>query len=274
VANPERVGERIKVGGQALPDGVMMRTNRAWAVARADGTITTGSVAPVRFENVPLLRVVMGLGQAVRLGLGSATGGIRRRSPSWPLIRALLLTEATAALFTWAIAAAHVSLGGRWTSGIAVWTVAITVFRLTSPTSQWRYHGAEHKAVTAYERGVALDDVGAVLTCPRVHPRCGTNLMVWLAVATPILGALPWPVQPFGFILVVAAAAETLTLAGKRPKSLAARLVLVPGAALQWFVTTREPTPAEQLVGCRALQACLDRHRQSDVSSSGQRQAA
>jgi uncharacterized protein YqhQ len=267
------VGERVKVGGQALPDGVLMRTNRAWAVARADGTVVTGSVAPVLCENIPLLRVVMGLGQAIRLGLGSATGGIRRRSPSWPLIRALLLTEATAAFFTWATAAAHLSLGGRWTSGTAVWTVAIAVFRLTSPASQWRYHGAEHKAVTAYERDVPLDDVAAVLTCSRVHPRCGTNLMVWLAAATPIIGALPWPVQPFGFIVVLAAAAETLTLAGKRPRSLAARLLLVPGAALQWVVTTREPTAAEQSVGCRALQACLDRHRQSVVVSSGERQA-
>ncbi len=252
----------MKIGGQALPDGVLMRTNRAWAVARADGTVTSGPVAPVRWEKIPLLRVVSGLGQAIRLGFGSATGGIRRRSASWPLIRALLLTEVTAVAFTWVMATAHISLGGRWTSGIAVWVVAIAVFRLTSPPSQWRYHGAEHKAVTAYERDLPLDDVVSVLACPRVHPRCGTNLMVWLAAATPMLGALPWPLQPFAFLAVLAVAAEMLTLAGKRPGNALARFLLVPGSVLQWVVTTREPSPDEQSVGCRALQACLERHYQ------------
>lgn len=251
----------------------MMRTNRAWAVARADGTVTTGPVAPVRWEKIPLLRVVSGLGQAIRLGLGSATGGIRRRSPSWPLIRALVLTEITAATFSWVMASAHISLSGRWTSGIAVWAVAIAVFRLTSPPSQWRYHGAEHKAVTAYERGIALDDTASVLACPRVHPRCGTNLMVWLAAATPVLGAMPWPLQPLAFLAVVSAAAEMLTLAGKRPGNALSRLLLVPGAALQWVVTTREPSEDEQSVGCLALKACLERHHQV-AATEGARLAA
>jgi uncharacterized protein YqhQ len=250
----------VKVGGQALPDGVLMRTGRAWAVARADGSVTTGDVAPARWERIPILRVVASLGQAVRLGFGPATGGIRRRSPGWPLIRALLLTEATAALFTWAISAGHIALGGRWMAGIAVWVVAIAVFRVTSPARQWQYHGAEHKAVTAYEKGVPLDDTAAVLGCSRIHPRCGTNLMPWLAVFSPVVGGIPWAMQPVAFVLLLAVAAETMTLASKRPDSAAARLLLVPGFFLQRTVTTREPTAEQQSIGCRALQACLDRH--------------
>jgi uncharacterized protein YqhQ len=252
----------VKIGGQALPDGVLMRTGRAWAVARADGSITSGDIRPARWQGVPILRVVTSLGQAIRLGFGPATGGIRRRSPGWPLIRSLLVTEAAAALFTWGVAAGHVGLGGRWTAGIAVWVVAIAVFRLTSPARQWQYHGAEHKGVTAYEHHVSLDDTSAVLGCSRIHPRCGTNLMPWLAVFSPLLGSIPWPVQPVAFVLLLAGAAETMTLAGKRPDSSAARLLLLPGFILQRTVTTREPTPQQQAVGCRALLACLDRHHQ------------
>jgi hypothetical protein len=241
----------------------MMRTDRAWAVARADGSLQTGTVRAVPFGRVPLLRVVTGLAQAIRLGFGPATGGLRRRSPGWPLIRSLILTESAVVAFSWAASAAHISFGGRWTSGMVVWAVAIAVFRLTSPATQWRYHGAEHKAVTAYERDIELSDTPEVLTCSRVHPRCGTNLVLWLAAFTPLLARLPWPAQPFGFVALVAVAAETLTFAGRRPKSPTARLLLVPGSLLQWAVTTREPTLDEQRVGCRALQACLEHHHQT-----------
>jgi hypothetical protein len=35
----------VKMGGQALPDEVRMRTGRAWAAARADGSVQTGVVS-------------------------------------------------------------------------------------------------------------------------------------------------------------------------------------------------------------------------------------
>jgi uncharacterized protein YqhQ len=267
--HPEHV-ERLKVGGMALPDGVLMRTGRAWAVARADGTVTTGAVTPPRWEKVPLLRVLTGLAGAIRLGFGGATGGVRRRSPGWPMIRALLSAEAAAVSFTWLLSAARLSrgplalgsLGGRWAAGISVWLVAMLVFRYTSPADQWRYHGAEHKAVAAYERSLPLDDVDAVLACPRIHPRCGTNLVVWLVAATPAISVLPWLLQPVAFLVVVAATAELLSLAARWPASLPWRIFLVPGAALQWSVTTREPSPSQQAVGCTALLACLVHHRE------------
>ena len=260
---------RVKVGGQALPDGVMMRTERAWAVARADGSVQTGAVRPVPFGRVPLLRVVTGLAQALRLGFSTATGGLRRRAPGWPLIRALILTELAVIAFSWTASTAHLSLGGHWTSGMVVWVVAISVFKISSPARQWRFHGAEHKAVTAYERDIALGDTAAVLACPRVHPRCGTNLVVWLAVCTPLLARLPWVAQPFAFLAIVAVAAETLTLAGRRPDNRAARLLVLPGSLLQWAVTTREPTNDEQVIGCRALEACLARHHETGGSTPG-----
>jgi hypothetical protein len=38
------------------------------------------------------------------------------------------------------------------------------------------------------------------------------------------------------------------------------RVLLFGGRTLQRFVTTAEPTPAEQILGCRALMACLAEH--------------
>ena len=48
-----------------------MRTERAWAVARADGSVVSGELAPPRWPKVPVLRVLASLVQ----GLGSDCAG-------------------------------------------------------------------------------------------------------------------------------------------------------------------------------------------------------
>jgi hypothetical protein len=51
-----------------------------------------------------------------------------------------------------------------------------------------------------------------------------------------------------------------VTVAALRPRWLPSRVLLVGGRALQRWVTTAEPTAAEQAVGCHALLACLAEH--------------
>src|SRR5687767_6531068 len=75
----------LKPGGQALADGVFMRTTRAWAIARADGHVEVGAMRPTRYAKVPVLRIVTGLATAVRLGIvrgmfGRSGGGASARS--------------------------------------------------------------------------------------------------------------------------------------------------------------------------------------------------
>ena len=102
--------------------------------------------------------------------------------------------------------------------------------------------------------------MGAALAQPRVHARCGTNLVAVLAVGSVALGRLPGLLQVPAFLLAIGVAAEVLSLAGRRPRSIGARLLLGPGAFLQKYVTTSEPTEAEQGVACHALRACLVEH--------------
>ena len=71
---------RVKVGGQALPDGVVMRTSHAWAVARADGTVETGAVPQSRLGHIPVLRVLSGVLLGLRVGFGRRRTGPRRAS--------------------------------------------------------------------------------------------------------------------------------------------------------------------------------------------------
>lgn len=51
------------------------------------------------------------------------------------------------------------------------------------------YHGAEHKTITCYERGLDLT-VENAKTCKRVHDRCGTTFMVFVMVISIILFAV------------------------------------------------------------------------------------
>ena len=77
----------------------------------------------------------------------------------------------------------------------------------------WRFHGAEHKAVNAYEAGADPIDIEAVATYSRIHDRCGTNLIaimfVVLMLGYLLLGGLAagesWVVYA---ILVVAVSLE------------------------------------------------------------------
>src|SRR5689334_5871043 len=58
-----------RVGGQALADGVFMRTGRAWAIARADGSVEVGTFPSSPLARIPVLRVIASLVPGLALGL-------------------------------------------------------------------------------------------------------------------------------------------------------------------------------------------------------------
>jgi uncharacterized protein YqhQ len=259
----------IKAGGQALADGVLMRTERAWAIARVDGSLEVGEVPPTRLAKVPVLRVVVGLGAALKLGV--VRGVLRKGAPDRPdvkrsrranmrFLQAALLGElAVMVLGRW-LAHGNAPAWADRVAGVLPWFVVLAVLRLATPSSLWRYHGAEHKAVTAHERGVDLSDTSAVLLCSRIHNRCGTNLVFIMGVASYFVTRIPAVVEVPAFLVMLGVSVETLSLASRRPRFVLSRLLVAGGRMLQRLVTTREPTPEEQAIGCRALQAALTEH--------------
>ena len=263
----------VKIGGQALADGVLMRTSRAWAIARADGSVEVGALPPSPAARIPVLRVVLGLVGALRLAVsrGMLGRGSRATAEAKASVRRLnrrflvVLAGLEAAAFAMAQVFGDVpGSGSGWTGAaltVVPWVVTLAVLRACTPGALWRYHGAEHKAVSAHEAGVDLADTAAVLRADRVHNRCGTNLvflMLVLGVLVRGQAAGVWQVPLFVGLLGVSA--EVVTLAARRPEWLPCRLLLGGGKALQRWVTTAEPTAAEQAVGCHALLACLVEH--------------
>ena len=250
-----------KVGGQALSDGVLMRAGDVWAVARLDGSLEMGRLPSNRWAAVPFLRVVTGLGPALARGLRAMGASGRNRTLPRRVRWALPLFVAAPLLLNFALSKA---LGAQtvwgWQSGmtaVALVAAQLVALRVVMPGAMWRFHGAEHKAVAAYEQGIDLNDLPAVLRAPRIHDRCGTNVVAVLVLAC----LLPIPstgvLSVLTFVAIFAVSVEVVSLAARFPRFWLSRLTLGAGHFLQRYVTTAEPTAEEQAVGVKALQTCL-----------------
>ena len=109
------------------------------------------------------------------------------------------------------------------------------------------YHGVEHKAIGAYEKG-SLDPNDA----PKEHERCGSNLIAPLLafsvagqVATERLVERPGPVaRAAAGTGAVSAAVEVFAYAERNPESSLGRAVHRVGHEIQRLLSTREPTPS------------------------------
>lgn len=268
----------LRAGGQALADGVLMRTERAWAIARIDGTIESGALPENRWSAVPVMRVLAGLGGALKLGI--VKGMLRKGAGSDARVKgsrranrrflfALLAAEGAVALLGLWLRRFDLPTWGTGLVTLLPWIVVLSVMRLATVPALWRFHGAEHKAVAAHEQRVDLADTDAVLTCPRVHNRCGTNLVFLLAALSFAMAAVPTALQVPLFLLALGATVELMSLAARWPRFLGSQLLLVGGRLLQRYVTTAEPTPAEQAVACRALSAALELHHRLDAADAG-----
>ena len=110
----------------------------------------------------------------------------------------------------------------------------------------YMYHGAEHKTIFCYEKGLPLT-VENVRPQTRFHPRCGTSFMVLMLIVGIIVSMfiridnvlLRTAVKLLTFPVVVGVGYELIKLAG-RSDNLFTRIISAPGKWLQ-HITTREP---------------------------------
>ena len=126
--------------------------------------------------------------------------------------------------------------------------------RLNDIKRVWGYHGAEHKAIFCYEKGLPLT-LENVKAQSRLHPRCGTSFMfIVMIVSILVFSFTRWEHEAFTnwqntlirmglrialIPVVVALSYEVIKLAGRYDNWLT-RIVSAPGKAMQ-RLTTREP---------------------------------
>ena len=227
------MAEKLPIyGGQAVLEGVMMRGSQAMAVAVRDPkgeiqvhTQPLGNLYRGRFSKIPFLRGLLGLWDALGLGMQSLTysanvaGGeeIKVEGPAmWGTV-AMSLTFGIA-LFFLAPAAAGAGVeylsrtiagstgeAAGWVGNLAeglirlflivgyIWAIGF----IPDIKRLYGYHGAEHKTINAYEAGAPLTPE-SVAKFPLEHPRCGTAFLLVVVILSVLLFSLlgPLPLLP------------------------------------------------------------------------------
>jgi uncharacterized protein YqhQ len=137
------------------------------------------------------------------------------------------------------------------------------------------YHGAEHKAINAYEHGAPLEPE-AVARFPRAHTRCGTGflliVLVTFVVVTTFIGRPPILLRLASRVVLIPLVAgvsyEMIKLASRfYERSAVVRVLMAPGLALQ-RLTTREPDASMLEVSIAALQEVLQSEGLATVESA------
>lgn len=126
------------------------------------------------------------------------------------------------------------------------------------------YHGAEHKAIAAYERVGRMPTVDEAGAESPVHVRCGTDFIALFVITCGVVFASvprePWLVAGAIRIVLVPVvmiiAYEVMRAAARRERSIVSRIVTWPGRALQ-RITTREPAPDQLEIALAALTAAV-----------------
>jgi uncharacterized protein YqhQ len=280
-------------GGQAVIEGVMMRGRKhmAMAVRAPDGEIVlhTEPLNPriyASFINkVPFLRGFTLLWDALVLGMRTlmlsadiAMGEeeeVELAGPvAWGSI-AVSLTLAIAIFFVSPLMLINLIerfvpipiLGQHLIEGVVrlglflgyVWAIGF----IDDIKRVFAYHGAEHKAINAYEQSVELTPENAS-QCSIVHPRCGTAFLLIVMVISIFIFALVgdpalWLkiISRIVLIPVIAGIAyEFLKFSAAHQKNSIIKILIAPGLALQ-RMTTREPDLRMLEVSIAALKKLL-----------------
>ncbi len=135
----------------------------------------------------------------------------------------------------------------------------------------FEYHGAEHKTVFTWEKGLELSVENATLQ-RRQHPRCGTSfLMVVMLVAIVLFSVIKFDVLWMNLVvrialmpLVAGLSYEVIRYAAKKETSAIFKVMTMPGLWLQ-NITTQNPDAGQLEVAIKALDESLKLEPESVV---------
>ena len=281
---------KIPVGGQAVIEGVLMKGKDAWglAVRRPQGDIFTDSwphsSRTKRFPyKLPFLRGVVTMCEMLGVGFRAlsrsaevaleetqekltfkdilvsvgvavlAVGGLFIALPLW--LAGKIAAAPLTVNITEGVLRAVIFIG--YVAAIGMWGDIRQVFR---------YHGAEHKTINAFEHGLDMTPEN-IMTCSRIHPRCGTSfLLIAVIVSIVVFSPVKALIAGESFVLQVAArivlipvvigiSYEIIRLASRSGK--VGLCVIAPFLSLQ-YLTTREPNIHHAEVALASLNTAME----------------
>ena len=267
----------MEIGGQALPEAVLVRTPALWAVAvrRPDGSIHCEShVVEERWLRLrrTVLRGPLALVEAVRIGAHGLRIALHHSTGASVTSEQMAVTFAPVLVGVLAVFVVGPGVLAAFGSGIVA-DVAEAVSRpagllvylgAVARSAQTRrlfaYHGAEHQAIAAYERHGRVPTASEARLESPVHVRCGTNFLMLFVLAAGLVYSFV-PRRPLwvgglwriALVPIVAAVAyETMRLTAAAEHALIARLLTWPGRTVQ-RITTRRPSDDQIEIALQAL---------------------
>ena len=297
-------GEETLVGGQAVLEGVMMRSPHAWAITcrKPSGELSSHSEPLERLSEKhkwmawPVVRGVITLGHAMALGfralrfsanlqldelqqeMGDAAPKKKFEISGWIATVNVLISvgffifmyKYLPLLATTELKKAHPSLNGQIMFNLIDGLIRLALFLifiwgtslLRDIRRVYQYHGAEHKAVFAFENGDPLE-TATVQKYSTFHPRCGTSFLMTVMIISIFVYMLV-PVHTFWarfairialLPVITGVSYEIIRFAARRRKSLFA-VMTAPGLWLQ-RVTTKAPSDEQAECAIHALDQAM-----------------
>ncbi len=281
----------VTVGGQAVIEGVMMKSPKGWAVAvrNPDGEIIIKSEKFKKqsvISKIPVIRGFFILFETLWLGMKAIDFSSKvvfkeEKSSPWSLALSLFLALIIGISLFIILPLYMTKLTGylmeivstnsfifNFVDGIIRIFVFIGYVVIISMWSQMKrifaYHGAEHKTINAFESGEQLLAEN-IQKYSRLHVRCGTSfIFIVLIISILVFSMIPssWnfllkAVSRIVLLPVIAGVSyEILKLSAKWQNNFLGRIIIFPGLGFQ-KITTKEPDSSQIEVACEALKAVL-----------------
>jgi uncharacterized protein YqhQ len=293
----------MRVGGQAIMEGVLMRSPNFWGMAvrtpTGDMDIQAEPFNSVtkksKLFRLPVIRGFLSLAETLWLGMKALTistnialGEEENLSKKevvgtmvFGLVLAFLLFLAAPVLGTkgvgWLIGN---SIDNPILFNLVEGAIRIGIFMLylvgiTAVSKDIRrffaYHGAEHKAIKVYERGEELVPENA-RKLDTSHVRCGTSFILYVLVLSILVFSLlpiDWWVEAVAsrvvvIPLVAGIGFEFIMWSARNQDNPLVKALIWPGLQLQ-KLTTREPTDDQVEVAMASLKKVLAKEEEARI---------
>ena len=277
-------------GGQAVIEGVMMRSPTKYAIAvrkpnkeiilKIDKLRTLSD--KMKFLKWPIFRGVINLIESLVLGMKALTysaeqaTGEEEKINSVEMFFTILIAFGLFIVFFIALPTAMARYLDRYLSNIIIYNLfegllRISIFitylffisKIKDIRRVFEYHGAEHKVIYTYEADEELN-VDNVKKYSTLHPRCGTSFIFIVLIMSILVFSLLGKqtlllriAYRIAIIPIIAGLSyEILKLSAKNMNKTLVKWAVMPGL---WFqkLTTSEPDDAQIEVAIKALKGVL-----------------
>lgn len=287
------------LGGQAIIEGVLMKSSKYYAMAirKNNGKIITQNKKYIslkdryKFLNIPILRGFISLIEMMIIGIKALDYSANQQSDdenentsNIELIISLIIAIGLSIfLFVYLPLILSKFIMMSEDKGVVfniidgiirimIFLLYITIISVMGDVRNlFKYHGAEHKVVNAFEAKEKLT-VKNVKKYSRLHPRCGTSFVFIVLIISIIFFSvfdqdsmiLKFAARIFLIPLIIGVSYEILRISAKYQKNLFFKMFILPGLMFQKF-TAYEPDDKQIEVSIRSIKEILKLEKNADI---------